>query len=423
MSRVLSIPAGKPQAARHCEELTMSPSVSFQRIALQNLLSFGSPGIDLALNPLNIIIGTNATGKSNLIEAFSILHSAPTDIQKPIVEGGDTSEWLWKGEKKKGDARIKLEVSWFGQLISHSLSFNFDWQSRFKLTDETISLRSDKDPYGNSPWIDVYQFNKGKPIYKGKAIEWTSQLTNASTPITRDPLSQSFLSLKSGSPSDPELFALSFAYTSVGLYRDWSVGPNFPPCQPQAAYLQNKVLQSDASNLALVLHDLDVHHSSVMETISGHLRAIFPLFSRVTPEFYQGKATIFVHERGLRAPVPAIRSSDGLMRFLCLLVVLCHPSPPLIVCIEEPEIGLHPDAIVELAKVLKDAATRTQVIVTTHSDILVSQFTDTPESVVVCERDENGTHMKRLERDKLESWLKDEYLGDLWLSGGIGGTL
>jgi len=79
-----------------------------------------------------------------------------------------------------------------------------------------------------------------------------------------------------------------------------------------------------------------------------------------------------------------MRLSDGTLRYLCLLTILCHPAPPPLICIEEPELGLHPDILPEVAKMLVDAASRTQLIVTTHSDILVDCLSDHPEAIVVC---------------------------------------
>ncbi|MEW6754253.1 MAG: AAA family ATPase [Candidatus Latescibacterota bacterium] len=84
--------------------------------------------------------------------------------------------------------------------------------------------------------------------------------------------------------------------------------------------------------------------------------------------------------------MPATRLSDGTLRYLALLAVLCHPTPPPLVCIEEPELGLHPDIMPQLAVLLCEAATRTHLVVTTHSDILVDALTDTPEAILVCEK-------------------------------------
>ncbi len=98
------------------------------------------------------------------------------------------------------------------------------------------------------------------------------------------------------------------------------------------------------------------------------------------------------------------------------------PDPPPLICIEDPELGLHPDLLPKLADLLKDASQRTQLIVTTHSDILVSAMTDMPEVVVVCEKHDGRTVMKRLEREDLKEWLKRYRLGDLWTRGELGGT-
>ena len=82
---------------------------------------------------------------------------------------------------------------------------------------------------------------------------------------------------------------------------------------------------------------------------------------------------------------------------------------------------MHPDAMSVIAELLQDAATRTQIILTTHSDALISSLTS-PEMVFVCERDKEGSTLRRLESEKLQSWLENYSLGDLWRMGELGGT-
>ena len=84
--------------------------------------------------------------------------------------------------------------------------------------------------------------------------------------------------------------------------------------------------------------------------------------------------------------------SDGTLKFLALLAALFHPKAPPLMCIEEPELGLHPDALQFVAEVLLEASETMQLIVTTHSDALVDALTDHPESVLVCERDFDERH-------------------------------
>ena len=120
--------------------------------------------------------------------------------------------------------------------------------------------------------------------------------------------------------------------------------------------------------------------------------------------------------------VPATRLSDGTLRYLSLLAILCHPTPPPVECIEEPELGLHPDILPTIAELLKNASQRTQLIITTRSDALVSALSDTPEAIVVCEPGPDGTQLRRLDRESLSEWLDRYSLGEIWRMGEIGGT-
>ena len=102
------------------------------------------------------------------------------------------------------------------------------------------------------------------------------------------------------------------------------------------------------------------------------------------------------------------------------MALLLDPTPPPLLCIEEPEIGLHPDIMPTIAEMLIEASQRTQLIVTTHSDALVSALT--PDSVLVCKRDNRGSHLDRLNPEQLKNFLENYSLGDLWRMGEIGGN-
>jgi predicted ATPase len=131
---------------------------------------------------------------------------------------------------------------------------------------------------------------------------------------------------------------------------------------------------------------------------------------------------MYLHEEGLSTPIPATRLSDGTLRFLALLAILLNPESATLICIEEPELGLHPDAMALLAELMVDASKKTQLIVTTHSDTLVSELTEEAESVLVCDYLENGTTLQRLESEKLKLWLEKYRLGEIWRLGKLGGN-
>ena len=150
-------------------------------------------------------------------------------------------------------------------------------------------------------------------------------------------------------------------------------------------------------------------------------------FQDIRTESVGQREQVFFQEEGLITNVPPLRLSDGTLRFLCLLAVLCstkrNPTPPLLFCIEEPEMGLHPDVIPKLAKLLVEASERSQIFVTTHSDILVDALSETPEAVVICEKVDGATQLRRLNADDLKVWLEKYRLGELWTRGHIGGNL
>ena len=217
----------------------------------------------------------------------------------------------------------------------------------------------------------------------------------------------------------PELTRTGNQFADIRIYREWGFGRNTAPRLYQKADLPSGHLKPDASNLGLVLKRLGrelKRKNSLLEA----LRVLYDGIEDFDVDILGGSVQVFLHEKSGR--IPATRLSDGTLRYLCLLAILCDPDPGPLVCIEEPELGLHPDVLPSLAELIKEASERTQIVITTHSDILVDAFHNTPESVLVTERAKDGTHIKRLDAEDLKSWLEKYRLGELWTSGEIGGN-
>ena len=189
--------------------------------------------------------------------------------------------------------------------------------------------------------------------------------------------------------------------------------------EPQSADMRNDRLEEDFSNLGLFLSRLS-KTPKVKEAILEKLRDLYQGVTDFQIFVEGGSVQVFFTESDFT--VPATRLSDGTLRYLCLLAILCDPTPPPLICIEEPELGLHPDIIPKLADLLVEAAERTQLIVTTHSDILIDAMSEHPEAVVVCEKHDGKTEMNRLNKKDLKEWLNKYSLGDLWTRGHIGGN-
>ena len=174
----------------------------------------------------------------------------------------------------------------------------------------------------------------------------------------------------------------------------------------------------DCRNLALVLNQID--HADGSARLNSLLRRFFPRFDRLTTRVLGGSVQFYVHESGFDASIPATRLSDGTIRFIAILAALLATNPPPLLCIEEPELGLHPDALAILGELLVEASERMQLIVTTHSDALVSALTNHADAVVACERPGAATQLRRLDPERLAHWLQEYQLGDLWRIGELG---
>jgi len=216
-----------------------------------------------------------------------------------------------------------------------------------------------------------------------------------------------------------ELASLSQNYEKVRIYREWAFGRSAVFREPQQADMRNNFLEDDFSNLGLFLSKLR-KTPKAKKAIIENLRKLYDGLTDFEVVAEGGSVQVFFTEGDF--VIPAARLSDGTLRFLCLLAILCDPEPPPLICIEEPELGLHPDILPTVADLLKSASERTQIIVTTHSDILVDAMTDCPESVVVCEKHKGQTEMTRLSASELAVWLEKYRLGQLWIQGQLGGT-
>ena len=386
-------------------------------IRLENILSYGSSDDEFLLEPLNVCIGSNNSGKSNLIEVLSLLAAPTRDLQAPIREGGGVHEWLWKGATRLGTAVVDVTVEYpTKQPLRYRLSFT-ETGSRFELVEEAIEGAKPKRT-NEAPYV-FYRYRGGRA-----RINVLSQDQSRSYQrLTEEELrhDQSILSQRRDPNTYPELTYLADSFERMVFYRDSNFGRSAPPRLPQQADMRQDLLLEDASNIGLVLSGL-LNQPPVKRQIMGRLKEFHPTIEDTLNVLHNNTVQTFFHEEGLQHPVPATRLSDGTLRYLCLLAVLCNPDPPPVMCIEEPEIGLHPDAIPVLAELLVEASARSQLFVTTHSDILIDALTEWPEAVVVFEKSDGATQLRRIDADELKPWLEKYRLGDLWTKGEIGGN-
>ena len=390
------------------------------RLRVAGLLSFGPEGIDFPLQPLNILIGPNGSGKSNLIEVLALLRASPHDLPAPIKATGGVEEWLWKAPTVAGltnavsaatiDAVIQPPLH--GQTpLRHVLEI-IRHGGRFEVADERIE--NERPQAGHADTYFFYRYQRGEPVINDPEVRG---LRRESVKPEKSILSQ---------VKDPERYPvlgwLQEQYEQIRLYRDWTFGPSTPVRRMQSSHGRNDVLDDGADNLILVL-------SNILPRIENRfvdaLRQLYDGVDGIYATVRDGNLLLSLKESGGRL-ITTARLSDGTLRYLTLLSILLHPEPPPLVAIEEPELGLHPDLIPEIAELLVSASERMQIVVTTHSRMLVDALTEHPSAVVVCTKEDGASQFERLDHAHLKKWLEgysaSATLGDLWSSGDIGGN-
>ena len=387
-----------------------------RRLKISGLLSFGPRGIDLTLEPLNVLIGPNGSGKSNLIDALALLHAAPRDLSAPVKAMGGIGEWLWKGDGAPYPATIEAVVSNPQQPnlpLRHTLEIT-GHNGRFEVADERIE--NEKPAPGRQDIRFYYLYMRGRPVIDDHRRVAPRRLN----PDTLRP-DASILSQRGDDPEHyPALHRLREQYIQTRLYRNWELGPAAGLRQSPAADQPSAFLTERGENLALVLSKL---RGDSRQAFVKSLQQLYDGVADFQVEVGGGRAELFVVEQGRGTRyIPASRLSDGTLRYMTLAAILLDPKPPPLVVIEEPELGLHPDVLLDIGKLLIKASQRTQLVVTTHSHALIDALDDCPSSVVVCEKHDGESIFERLEPEYLTEWLEKYSLGKLWSAGDLGGN-
>ncbi len=386
--------------------------IFIRHLTPKNFLSFGPDNAGIDLQSLNVFIGPNGSGKSNLIEAISLMRAGPKGWQEVTRKGGGVAEWIWKGERdRNASLAFTFLDSGANEPIVHEVAFRA-LAGRFDLVEEKI--HDEAQPGGMEKGYYSTAFGNGGPkvarITTSGDQQWEPAPTIADKSILavlRDPL------------HFPKINWLVEQYERIRIYREWAFGQNTIFREPQQADMRRHVLEEDFSNLGLFLNRLKTEFPVAKRAILMALQDLYDGISDFEVNTIGGTVQVYLHEGDYA--IPASRLSDGTLRYLCLLAILCDPEPPPLICIEEPELGLHPDILPGLADLLLAASERTQIIVTTHSDILVDCMTDCPEAVVIFEKHAGMTEMNRLSPSDLAVWLEKYRLGELWIDGQLGG--
>ena len=389
---------------------------------LKNILSFRETELDL--QPLNVLIGANGSGKSNLLDVIALLQAVPGDLVGFLRRNGPTEDWVWKGAGREETpfqlANVEARFDNPGHPFGYQLELMIQNDRVHSLAERLDMIAGDCKYAYEKPF---FQSSNGSVRLwptrpDGTLADWDDDPVQMDIPHGKSVLSEI------RSPAEyPALTETARMLSAIRVYRGWEVGRDSPVRRPQRTDGDPNFLEEDFSNLALVVNDLLSRR--LEPSLDSYLQRFYESYESLHPRIFGNTIELIVNETGMSSALPASRLSDGTIRFIALLAILCHPNPPPLICIEEPEIAMHPDSQDLVVQLLKRASERTQLIVTTHSPWLIDRLSATPDHVVVCERDRHpayGTKFKRFTRKELDDWLEDQPLGEVWMAGAMGGV-
>ena len=368
---------------------------------------------------LNVLIGPNASGKSNVLRVLEMLSVASRGgLGKLIQQEGGMEPLLWDGEVDQVKLRVKTTPAEANRDIARD---SLTYELTLSRLGRTSDYRIDYEVLGN-----YYRVEQGSSQQPFKLIERA-----ASRGVLFDEGEHSLVAPEASIPDDETLLSLvSGPFTqnrhlttyqkelsTWKIYQGFQTHREAPIRSPQVTRAESQV-SSDGQNLVSVLHSLYTSSRDFKNEINTAMKAAFgdDFEELVFPPAADQRIQLRVRWKSLKREQSAADLSDGTLRFLFLLAVLANPSPPPLIAIDEPEMGLHPSMLPIVAEYARDASNRSQIILTTHSPELLDSFGDKPPTTTVVERHEGETKLRVISGDELGYWLKQYTLGDLFRS-------
>lgn len=357
-------------------------------ITVEGFKSIG--GIDrLWLDPINVLIGPNGSGKSNFVGVFSFLNAVRGGrLRNYVRQAGGADRVLHFGSKTTRSATI--HISFEDQKNQYAIRLAADDADGIFPEEETVFFwdrPAYSRPYENPIFGSNGEAGIGNPQASGIAEYVRGHLSR----------------------------------WRLYQFHDTSAAS---PMRKTADLNDNRYLRPDGSNLAAFLFFLREKHRDSYELIRRTVRLAAPFFDDflLAPSaLNEDKIRLEWRHRGTDAYFDASSLSDGSLRFIALAALLLQPAQlrPSVILMDEPELGLHPYAITLLASLVKQASVEAQIVLATQSSLLLDHFE--PKDVLVANRVRGATELTRLDGEKLENWLENYSLGQLWEKNEIGG--
>jgi predicted ATPase len=337
---------------------------------------------------LSVLVGGNGAGKSNLMSFFALLYrmmADPGELQLAVSEAGGASRILHDGPKVTESMRARLELETEQGVNFYEFRLSYAANDTLIFTDETWGFQ--RPGYPNPQSGGNVAGHKESEL-KDRAFFGSDQLAYTVRNLLRKCVAYQFHDT---------------SFTS-GMRR-------------KASRVDNQFLHRDGSNLASFLYRLGLGSPPerlAYKRIQDSVRQLLPFFAEFVLEPENGHVLLQWREQGSEEIFAASQASDGMLRILALMTLLGQPEEalPAILMLDEPELGLHPQAIMLLGGMIRRVSESCQVMVATQSVSLVDEFT--LDQIVVLSRPGRASTLKRLNEQEYETWLSDYSSGELW---------
>lgn len=366
---------------------------------------------------LNVIIGPNGTGKSNLLRFLELIsESAQGRLGKYVQSLGGMDPIVWDGQASS--IKFVLETKPGNDLDPEQYELEMvrlGSGSSYKIENEQL-INSLKKRRGieRNPFKFLERRAKTGVIFDEGEHGF-------STPESFVSDEESLLSIASG-PFSHNHFIPPFqrALASIAVYRDLNTNTDAPIRQSAISRMEKRV-ELDGKNLISVMHTLYTSDRDFKNDINSAMRAAFgdDFEELIFPPAADQRIQLRIRWKSLRREQSAAELSDGTLRFLFLLTVLASPSLAPIIAIDEPETGLHPSMLPLVAEYAVDASKRSQVVLTTHSPQFLDAFAETRPTTTIAKWDNGETTLQTLRDEDLGYWLREYSLGNLFRSGEL----
>jgi predicted ATPase len=393
-------------------------------IRLQNFFGFQDCTINLEKGE-NVLVGINGSGKSNFFKAIRLLKegvAGKDGLVKLIMQdwGGFS---VLKNYNTSQKENVKVEFTLDPNVVK-AFGFKFKEPIIYSITikgigtgnnyslDESISIhRTDE----NFIYLD---FKNGS----GHLLERFEEAGRFKL-IKYSNFNEQELVLRT--IFEPDRFyaqsTIKESIQEINIYSPFETSLNSSIRKSVIPTLEDK-LAGDGGNLPVVLFNLKHKERNAFKKIEESLRQVNENFDEI--DFDQrsiGRIELLLVEKGLNKSTSILHVSDGTLRFLCLMAIFYNPKRGSVICIDEPELGLHPDMINTLRLAIEHAAETSQIIISTHSPHLLDYFE--LENIRVFEKDDNNsTEVSQFTDEDFKGWYETFNPGQMWRAGDIGGN-